>query len=136
MEISSRYQKIKIKLHKHVYFFLAEGGACAYHDETIGDIEVPLMDKHLVKQRVDRDLSQLNTYFCVNEMIYRIALSSLHCLGLFYMDGIKVSYDRCTKLMKYVVPCYNYKYWMCLVQYTQSMHRYRLSANITVGRLR
>ena len=31
--------------------------------------------------------------------------------------------------MDYVGPCYNYNDWMCLVQYTQSMHRYGLSTN-------
>ena len=31
--------------------------------------------------------------------------------------------------MEYVGPSYNYKDWMRLVQYTQSMHRYGLSAN-------
>ena len=45
------------------------------------------------------------------------------------MDGIKVGYGRCTKLMEYVGPCYNYSDWMRLVQYTRSMHRYGLSSN-------
>jgi hypothetical protein len=45
------------------------------------------------------------------------------------MDGIKVGYDRCTELMEYVGPCYNYRDWMWLVQYTCSMRRYRVSAN-------
>ena len=31
--------------------------------------------------------------------------------------------------MEYVKTCYNYKDWMCLFQYTRSMHRYGLSAN-------
>ena len=82
-----------------------------------------------MKQWVPRDLPQLNRYFCVNERIYRIVSSSLHGLGLFCMDGIKVGYDRCTKLMEYVGPSYNYCDWMCLVQYTQSMRRYGLSVN-------
>ena len=76
-----------------------------------------------------RDLLQVNTDFCVNERIYRIALSSLHGLGLFCMDGIKVGYSRCIELMEYVGPYYNYSDWMCLVQYTRSMSRYGLSAN-------
>ena len=46
-----------------------------------------------------------------------------------YMDGIKVSYDRCTKLMEYVGPCYNYSDWLRLIQYTRSMRRYGLSVN-------
>ena len=85
--------------------------------------------KHLVKQWVPRDLPQVNIDFCVNERIYRITSASLHGLGFFCMDGIKVGYDRCTKLMEYVGPSYNYSEWMHLVQYTQSMGRYGLSAN-------
>ena len=108
-------------------FFLDEGGSCSYEDETIGDIEVPLRYKHIVKQLLPKDLPQLNTNFCVNERIYRIVPSSLHYLGLFCMDGIKVGYNRYTKLMEYVRPCYKYKYWMCLVQYIRSMHIYGLS---------
>jgi hypothetical protein len=110
-------------------FFLAEGGSCSYEDETIGDIDVPLRYKHLVKQWVPKDLPPLNMDFCLNERIFRIAPSSLHGLGLFCMDGIKVGYDRCTELMEYVGPCYNYKDWMRLVQYTGNMRRYGLSAN-------
>ena len=53
-----------------------------------------------------------------------IELHRPHC-----MEGIKVGYGRCTKLMEYVGPCYNYSDWMCLVQYTWSMHRYGLSTN-------
>ena len=45
------------------------------------------------------------------------------------MDGIKVGYGRCTELMEYVVPFYNYSDWMHLVQYTRSMRRYGLSTN-------
>ena len=71
----------------------------------------------------------VNTHFCVNERIYRIAPSSLHGFGLFCMDGIKVGYGRCTKLMEYVGPYYNYIDWMCLVKYTRSMRRYGLLAN-------
>ena len=70
-------------------FFLRGGGSCSYDDETIGYIKVPFGYKHLVKQQVPRDIPQVNTDFCVNERIYRIAPSSLHGLGLFCMDGIK-----------------------------------------------
>ena len=82
-----------------------------------------------MKQWVPSNLPKVNTGFCVNERIYRIVPSSLHELRLFCMDGIKVGYDRCTKLMDYVGTSYNYNDWMRLVQYTQSMHRYGLSAN-------
>ena len=77
-------------------FVLAGGGSCSYDDETVGDIDMPLRYKQLVKQWVHRDLPQVNTNFCVNERIYRIAPLSLHGLGLFCMDGIKVGYNRCT----------------------------------------
>ena len=76
--------------------FVAEGGSCSYDDETIDDIEVPLRYKHLFNQWVPKDITQLNIYFCVNDRIYQIAPSSLHGLGLFCMDGIKVGYDRFT----------------------------------------
>ena len=124
---SIRYQKIKRKSNKHMKFFLKGGGSCSYDDETLGDIDVPLRYKHLVKQWVPRDIAQVNTDFCVNERIYRIAPSSLHELGLFCMDGIKFGYDICAELMEYVGPSYNYSDWMRLVQYTRSMHRYGLS---------
>ena len=98
--------------------FSWEGGSCSYDDEMIGDIEVPFRYKHLVKQCLPRDLPQVNNDFCVNERIYRIAPSSLHGLGLFCMDGMKVGYGRCKKSMEYVGPSYNYNDWMCLVQCT------------------
>ena len=63
-----------------------------------------------MKQWVPRDLPQLNIDFCVNERIYQIPPLSLHGLGLFCMDGIKVGDGRCTKLMENVGPYYNYKY--------------------------
>ena len=93
---STRCQKIRRKFDKRMNFFLQGGGSCSYDDETVGDIDVPLRYQHLVKQWVPSDIPQLNIYFFVNERIYRIALSSLHGLGLFCMDDIKVGYDRCT----------------------------------------
>ena len=68
---------------KAMNFFLKGGGSCSYDDETMGDIDVPLRYQHLVKQWVPSDLPKLNTDFCVNERIYRIAPSSLHGLGFF-----------------------------------------------------
>ena len=93
---STRCQKIRRKFNKHMNFFLQGGGSCSYDDETVGDIGVPLRYQHLVKQWVPSDLPKVNTDFCVNERIYRIASSSLHGLGLFCMDDIKVGYGRCT----------------------------------------
>jgi hypothetical protein len=98
-------------------FFLAKGGSCSYDVERINDMEVPLRYKNLVKRWVPKDLPQVNTNFCLDERIYRITLSSLHGLGIFSMDGIKVFYDIITKLMEYVGLCYNYRDWMKLVQY-------------------
>jgi len=126
---STRGEKIKRKFHKHMDFFLGKGGSCSYDHESIDDIEVPLRYKHIVKQWVPKDLPEINTDFCVNERIYQIAPSSLHGLGLFSMDGIKVCYDGLTELMEYVGPCYIYKDWIRIVQYTKSMRRYGLAAN-------
>jgi hypothetical protein len=71
----------------------------------------------------------LDTDFCVNERIYRIASSSIHGLGLFSMDNIKVKYGRLVELFEYVGPCYTYGVWLRLVQYIPSMQRYTLTAN-------
>ena len=101
---STRCHKIRRKFNKCMDFFLNRGGSCSYDYETVGDIKVPLRYKNLVKQWVPRDIPQVNTNFCVNERIYRFALSSLHGLGLFCMDDIKVGYGRCTELMEYVGP--------------------------------
>ena len=94
--ISTRCHKIKIKCNKCMKIFLKGGGSCSYDDETVGDIEVPFSYKKLVKQWVPRDIPQVNTDFCMNERIYRIAPSSLHGLGLFCIDVIKVGYGTCT----------------------------------------
>ena len=57
--------------------------------------------------------------------MYCIAPLSLHGLGLFSMDGIKVGYGTVTELMEYVGPLYKYNHWLMLVRYMQSMRRYR-----------
>ena len=61
-------------------------------------------------------LPPINMDFCVNEGIYQIAPSSIHGLGLYSMDGTKVSYKKVVELMDYVAPCYNYNNWMQIVQ--------------------
>ena len=61
--------------------------------------------------------------------MYRIAPLSLHGLGLFSMDGIKVGYGTVIELMEYVEPLYRYNNWLILVQYTRSMRRYEVAAN-------
>ena len=101
--------------------FLAKGGSCSYDNKSIDDIEVPLRYKQIVKQWAPKDLLEINTNFSINERIYRISPSSLHGLGLFSMDGIKVCYEGLTKLMEYIEPYYNYNDWVWLVQYTKSM---------------
>ena len=80
-------------------FFLAEGGSCSYDNETKGDRKVPLRYTHVQKEWVTKELPLVNTNFSVNERIYLIAPSSLHGLGLFFMDGIKVSYNQVVELM-------------------------------------
>jgi hypothetical protein len=45
------------------------------------------------------------------------------------MDCIKVYDDRLNELIEYVRPCYNYTYWIQLVQYTKSMRRYDVDEN-------
>jgi len=88
--------------------FLAEGGSCSYDDKIIGDIEVPLMYKNLVKQWVPKELPPLDTDFIVNNRTYPIAPSFVHGLGIFSIDGITVKYNRVIELMDYVELCYNY----------------------------
>jgi hypothetical protein len=85
--------------------------------------------KHLLKQWVPKELPELDTDFCVNERMYHIAPSSIHGLGLFSMDGIKVKYGGLFELFEYVGPCYTYGVWLRLVQYMPSMQRYALAAN-------
>ena len=84
---STRCHNIRIKFNKQMEYFVRGGWSCSYDDDTVGYIEIPLRYNHLVKQCVPMDLPQFNTDFCVNERIYRIALSSLHGLGCFaWMD--------------------------------------------------
>jgi hypothetical protein len=91
---SNRGEKIRRKFHRRVEFFLTRRGSCSYDHESINDIAFPLRYKHIVKQWVPKDIPEINIVFFVNERIYQIAPSSLHGLGLFSMDGIKVYYDR------------------------------------------
>ena len=88
---STRGEKVRRKFGRHMKLFLAEGGSCSYDDESIGDIEVPLRYKHLLKQWVPKKLPELEIDCCVNERMYHIAPSSIHGLGLFSMDSIKAN---------------------------------------------
>jgi hypothetical protein len=89
-ERSTRCGKVRIKFYRCIEFFLVDGGSCSYDNESIGDVEVLLRYKHVVRQWVPNEPPQLDTDFCFNERIYCITLSSIHGLGLFSMDGIKV----------------------------------------------
>ena len=101
---STRVEKIRRKFNSCFEFFLAKGGRCSYGDEIIGNIKVLLRYKHLVKQWVHKDLTQINIDFCVDGRIHCIAPSPLHGLGLFFMDGIKVYEGGLTELMEYIRP--------------------------------
>jgi hypothetical protein len=126
---TTRGEKVRRKFRRCMEFFLSKGGSCSYDDESIGDIEVPLRYKHLLKKWVPKELPPLDTDFIVNNRTYHIAPSSLHGLGIFSMDGIIVKYNTITELMDYVRPCYDYSDWMWLVWYMRSMRRYALAAN-------
>ena len=101
----TRGEKVKIFFCRRMKIFLAEGGSCSYDDESIGDIEVPLRYKNMVKQWVPKELPPIDVDFIVNNRTYRITPSSLHGLGLFSMDGITVKYNTITELMDYVRLC-------------------------------
>ena len=103
---STRGEKVRRKFRRCMELFVSEGGSCSYHNECIGDIEFPLRYRHIVKRWLPKELPQVDTDFFLNGRTYRITPSSLHGLGLFSMDGIKVSYGTETELMEYVVPCY------------------------------
>jgi hypothetical protein len=125
----TRGEKVRRKFCTRMEVFLVGGGSCSYDDERIEDIEVPLRYKNLVKQWVPKELPSLDTDFIINNTTYHIAPSSLHGLGIFFMDGIIVKYNIVIELMDYVRPCYNYNDWMRLVRYMRSMWRYALTAN-------
>lgn len=110
-------------------FFIANRGSCNYDVESIGDIEFPLRYKHLVQRWAHKELPEVDTDFFIGGRMYRITPSSLHGLGLFSMDGIKVSYGTITELMEYFRPLYKYNHWLMLVRYTQSMRRYEVATN-------
>ena len=110
-------------------YFISNRGSCHYDAENIGDIEFPLRYRHLVQWWVPNKLPQVDTNFFINGGMYHIAPLSLHGLGLFSMDGIKVSYGTVIEFMEYVRPLYRYNNWLILVQYTRSMRRYGVAAN-------
>jgi hypothetical protein len=48
-EKSTRGENVRRKFGRRMKFFLAEGGSCSYDDERIGDIDIPLRYKRLLK---------------------------------------------------------------------------------------
>ena len=122
-------ENVRIKFYRCIELFLVEGGSYSYDDESIGDIEVPLKYKNLVKQWVPKELLLLDTDFSVNNRMYHIAPFYLHGLARFSMDRIALKYNIVTELMDYVRPCYDYSDWIQLVQYMRSTQRYALTAN-------
>jgi hypothetical protein len=107
---STRLEKVRKIFCIRMQFFIANGGSCNYDVESIGDIEFPLRYKHLVKRWAPKELPEVDTDFFIGGRMYCIAPSSLHGLGLFSMDGIKVGYGTVTELMEYVGPLYNYNH--------------------------
>ena len=97
--ISTRSEKVSKRLCRCMQYFIANGGSCNYDAESIGDIEFPLRYRHLVQLWVPKKLPQVDTNLFINRRMYRIAPLSLHGLGLFSMDGIKVGYGSVTELM-------------------------------------
>ena len=93
-ERQTRGQKIRRKLNKHIQFFLSQVGSSSYEDETKGDIKVSLRYTHLHKEWVHKELPPINIDFCIKERIYHIAPSSLHGLGLFSIDGIRLVIEK------------------------------------------
>ena len=97
---STRGEKVRRKFHRHIELFASKGGSCGYDNKCIGDIELPLRYRNLVKRWIPKELPQVDMDFFLNGRTYRIAPSSLHGLGIFSMDGINVSYGIETELME------------------------------------
>ena len=116
--ISTRSEKVRKRFRRRMQYFIANEGSCNYDAESIGDIEFPLRYRHLVQRWVPNKLPQVDTDLFINGRMYSIAPSSLHGLGTFSMDDIKVGYGTIAELMEYVGPLYKYNNWLILVQYT------------------
>jgi hypothetical protein len=67
--------------------FLVEGGSCSYDDESIGDIDVPLRYKHLVKQWVPKEIPLIDVDFSVN--IRHIAFHHPPCMAWGYFPWME-----------------------------------------------
>ena len=64
---------------------------------------------------VPKEIPEVDTNLFISGRMYHIAPSSLHGLGLFSMDDIKLGYGTITELMEYVRPLYKYNHWLMLV---------------------
>lgn len=115
---ATRSEKVRKIFRRCMQIFIANGGSCYYDVESIVDNEFPLRYKYIMQRWVPKELPQVDTDFFISGRMYRIAPSSLHGLGIFSMDGIKVSYGTVTELMEYVGPLYKYNDWLMSVQYT------------------
>jgi hypothetical protein len=107
---STRLEKVRKRLRTRMKFFIANGGSCNCDVESIGDIEFPLRYKHLVQRWAPKDLPEVDTDLFIGGRMYRIAPSSLHGLGFFSMDGIKIIYHTVNELMEYFIPLYKYNH--------------------------
>jgi hypothetical protein len=107
---STRSEKVRKRFHIRMQFFIANIVSCNYDAKSICDIEFPLRYKNLVQRWAPKEIPKVDIDFFIGGRMYHIAPSSLHGLGLFSMDGIKVGYDTVTELMEYVEPLYKYNH--------------------------
>jgi hypothetical protein len=83
----TRGEKVRIKFCRRMKFFLVEGGSCSYDDESIGDIDVPLRYKHLVKQWVPKELPPIDVHSL--STIGHIALHHPPCMAWGYFPWME-----------------------------------------------
>jgi hypothetical protein len=96
---STRSEKVRKRFCKRMQFFIANGGSCNYDAESIADIDFPLSYKHILQRWTPKELPEVDTNLFICGRMYCIAPSSLHGLGLFSMDGIKIDYNTVTELI-------------------------------------
>jgi hypothetical protein len=88
--------------------------------------------KHIVKKWNPNPLLELDINFVLNRHVYHIYPSSIHGLGLFYMDCVNIPYKCNVDLMQNVGQLYKYGDWMILTNYMKRMWTYELSKIITI----
>ena len=57
----------------------------------------------------------------LDECTYHITPSFIHGSIAFLIDGVKVSYNREAKLMKYVGPMYKHREWLTLFKFMKCL---------------